>query len=284
MLVKNTIIVSIHGFLLLLLSLQPVSAQNLITIHEGIISIIRPDGAIIPVGKGDALPNIFSGSIIDLLGGSVEISLTEGSLKTVAMDSVAMISPGNRVIVTIYPDIKMVGFYCIIGRIDIITGNVKTSLIDDQDVQLALDKFTGTVSVQSVKGDIISYIGGASVLALQYSKAQMSMDPLSQKIKITSAAGIVEVSSVYNDKYTLIPGIAVKPDFIEPSSRKTVAETAAENALTIEQAAAEAAPGGGIDESSGAEEESAGDESFFADLPSEEPPEPEVAEASPYLP
>jgi hypothetical protein len=190
----------------------------------------------------------------------------------------------------------MVEFHSIAGNIDIITGNLKTSLITGQKVRIGLDKYTSIVYVQSIDGNTTSFIAGSRILILQNSGVQIKLDPISLKTTITVTAGTVNITSIDGTRHILnheesinIQGMAVKPQFEDSLLPKTVAEAAAEGIKTVEQAAAEYADGTANEGTALAEEtgysaEADDDFIFFMDQPSEMPSEPEIVEASPYLP
>lgn len=268
---------------------QNLYAQNITAINKGVITIIRPDNAIIHIGKGDTVPKIMPGSVIELNDGNVNVSVSDGSIKLAAADSVAMIKSVTVIEAVIYPDIRMVGFNVISGNTDIITGNLKTSLLEGQEIMLGFDKFSGVIDIQSVRGDIISFIAGARVMLLPNSRAQISLNPLSQNINIKSIAGVINVLSVYGEKYTInqnesagIRGVFNKPSFAEAELPKTVAEAALEGKITVEEAAGNTAAGNIAEPTTAAGAED--DPFYFVVLPAEEPSEPEIPEASPYLP
>ena len=76
--------------------LQTVSAAAItVTNRTGTIRITRPDGAVLTVNAEDPLPEIPSGSKIELLTGAAEFALTEGSIEVIVAGSIATVEAGD---------------------------------------------------------------------------------------------------------------------------------------------------------------------------------------------
>ena len=223
-------------------------AEEIITNRTGTIRITWPDGVTLTFGKDEVLPEIPSGSTVEVLDGSIEVAPTEGFIQIVAGDSVATVEAGDRVIVSIDPRSQIADFRVVKGEVSIITGNTTTIVKAGQEAQIGLDKYTGTVSVRSISGNIETITAGVRAWIMQGGFAQIRVDSQTRMVHINSEDGMVEVVTLDGERIILARGESTD---IQGSMLGEV--------LTFPAEAVEAPA-----------------------LPAEEPPEPEVPEASPY--
>jgi hypothetical protein len=72
-------------------------AQGLIINHTGTIRVTKPDGVVLVIEPGQALPDILSGSKVEVLNGSIEIEPAKGFIQLVLGGAVATVKAGDRV-------------------------------------------------------------------------------------------------------------------------------------------------------------------------------------------
>ena len=171
------------------------SAQTTLN-RTGTIKITLPDSTVLVIGKDDALPDIPSGSRVEIISGSLDIGPSAGFIQLVVGDSVATVKAGDRVTASIDPATKMEGFKVSAGQIKIITGNTSTTVQTNQEVRISLDKRTGRTEVRSVKGDIETTTIGVKVMVRQGADALIDIDPKTRTVHVKSIDGDVTVASL----------------------------------------------------------------------------------------
>jgi len=164
--------------------------------RTGTIKITLPDSTVLVIGKDDALPDIPSGSKVEIISGSLDIGPSAGFIQLVVGDSVATVKAGDRVTASIDPATKMEGFKVSAGQIKIITGNTSTTVQTNQEVRISLDKRTGRTEVRSVKGDIETTTIGVKVMVRQGADALIDIDPKTRTVHVKSIDGDVTVASL----------------------------------------------------------------------------------------
>jgi hypothetical protein len=186
----------------------PISAyaQDIITYRTGTIRITQPDGVVLIAGKDEALPEIPSGSTIEVLSGSINVVPAAGFIQVVIGDSVSTVKAGDRVIASVDPKTKMADFNVGTGEVSIITGNTTITVIAGQEVQIGLDTFTGIVSVKSIRGIIETVTAGVLTSVLQGGFAQIIVDSQTREVHIDSTDGMVEVISLEGERTILARG------------------------------------------------------------------------------
>jgi hypothetical protein len=225
------------------------SAQTTILSRTGTIKITLPDSTVLVIGKDDALPDIPSGSKVEIISGSLDIGPSAGFIQLVVGDSVATVKAGDRVTASIDPATKMEGFKVSAGQIKIITGNTSTTVQTNQEVRISLDKRTGRTEVRSVKGDIETTTIGVKVMVRQGADALIDIDPKTRTVHVKSIDGDVTVASLDGKVIRLA------------KAESTQAEGSVEGEI-----------------------QTFGEEAMPAFVPAEEPAEPERPEASPHRP
>lgn len=223
-------------------------AEDIITNRTGRIKITQPDGTVLVVGKDKALGLIPSGSTVEVLSGSVDIAPTKGFIQIVIGDTVATVQAGDRVTASVDPQTKMADFAVDEGKVRIIAGNTTVMVKADQQAQVGLDKYTGKVKVKSISGNIDTATAGVRTLVLQGGLAEIRVDSETRQVQVNSTDGLVEVISLEGRRFILARG-----------ESKDVQGSMAGEVLSFPGEVVEA-----------------------AELPAEEPTEPETPEASPY--
>lgn len=225
-------------------------AENAITSRTGTLRITRPDGTVLVVGKDESLGPIPSGSTVEVLSGSIDVAPTAGFIQVVVRDSVATVEAGNKVTASIEPKTKMADFQVYIGKVSVITGNTTSTINSGQQAQIVLDRITGIVNIRSIRGNIETVTAGVRALVMQGGIAWIGVNPRTREVRIDSMTGMVEVISPKGERFILARG----------ESRDIQGSMVGE-VLTF--------PGEAVE---------------MPALLVEEPPEPEVPEASPYRP
>jgi len=226
------------------------NAQTTILNRTGTIKLTLPDGTVSIIGKEDALPDIPSGSRVEIINGSMDVESSAGFIQVVVGDSIATVKAGDRVTASIdEPSNKKASFSVSAGQIKIITGNTSTMLEMGQEVKLSLNKRTGQTEVSSIKGNIETTILGIKVLVTQGADALINVDPETRMVHVESINGDVTVASLEGKVIRL--------------AKQESADT--EGSVT-------------------GEIQTFAEEGMAAFVPAEEPAEPERPEASPHRP
>ena len=174
--------------------LQEISlAANPIIYSNGTLRLTTPDGAITTIDQGDTLPSVPSGSIIEVLDGSIDIMAVEGFIQLVVGDSVATVKAGNRVVATVDLGENESSFKVLIGEIGISTGNTTTTLGEGQSAQIALSSRTGIVEVKSLSGNISTMTNGIMVSIPKNAIASIDVDPRTREVSVESVRGRIQV-------------------------------------------------------------------------------------------
>jgi uncharacterized cupin superfamily protein len=226
-----------------------VSAKELILSRTGTISVATPDGIVLEIEPNQVLPDIPSGSKIEVLNGSIDIEPSEGFIQVVVGGSVATVKAGDKVTASIDPATKMGNFKVSAGQINIITGNTITAVQANQEVQIGLDKKTGRIEIKSIKGNIETTTIGVKVTVRQGADAIIKVNPNTRKVYVESVDGEVTVVTLDGESVTLT------------KEETTEIEGSAEGEI-----------------------QTFGEETTPVFIPEEEPAEPERPEASPHRP
>jgi len=223
-------------------------AQGLILNHTGTIRVTKPDGVVLVIEPGQALPDIPSGSRVEVLNGSIEIEPAEGFIQLVLGGSVATVKAGDSLSASIDEKTGIADFKVKTGQVNVITGNTTTTIGAGQQAQVGLDKVTGTTTVKSISGEIEAVTVGVKAVILEGAMAKIRADAKTRNVHIECVKGAINVVT--------IDGKAIELKEGEPMDT----------------------PGSAEGEIQTFEEQ----ESRFE--PVEEPPEPERPEASPHRP
>ncbi len=226
-----------------------VMAQSVIVYRSRSVKITKPDGTIISVEKGDPLPRIPSGSIIEVLEGALDITCLDGFVQVVVADSVATVEKGDRIIASL--DRDNARFKVVNGQVDVVTGNTTTTIKLMQVAMLRLDKRAGNVEVKSLKGTIETMTIGVIALIPKNAMAQISVASKTREVNVECLSGEIEVVSTNGEKMTLAKGKSVNISGFILGKIQTFGEDEADE---------------------------------LDDIPEDEPTEPEVPEGSPHRP
>ena len=137
-------------FLISMMLSQTVYAKDVITNRTGTIMITRPDGAVFTIGKDEPLPDIPSGSTVEILDGSANIASTAGFIQVIVGNSAATVKPGDSISAFVDLETGMAGFKTSSGEINIVTGNTTAIVKAGQKALMSLDKTKGEVSIKSI--------------------------------------------------------------------------------------------------------------------------------------
>lgn len=224
-------------------------AKELILNRTGTIRVTKPDGVVLVIEPDQALPDIPSGSKVEVLNGSIEIEPSEGFIQLVLGGSVATVKAGDNVTASIDEKTAIPDFKVKTGRVNIITGNTATTLGVGQYAQVSLDKVTGITTVKSIAGAIETVTVGVKAVIPEGAIAKIRADAKTRNVYIESVEGAVTVTSI--EGKVIILAKAESTD-IEGSAEGEIQTFAEEAAMPF--------------------------------VPTEEPVEPERPEASPHRP
>ncbi len=219
-------------FLILTAFFQTAYAENIITNRTGSIKITMPNKTVIIVRKGDNLPEIPSGAIVEILDGSTEIAPKTGFIQVIAGNLVSTIKAGDRVNLSINRETGIVDFTVEAGGITVIAGNTTVMIKMHQRVQIRLDNITGIVEVKSGIGVIETITagvrvsipgapllccleqeglqtGGVKVSIPDGAAAKIRVDAGTKIVHIESEAGSIEVLSIDGKTTTVAKGESI---------------------------------------------------------------------------
>lgn len=190
-----------YGFLALaaltIFSLQSnLMAEGLILNHTGTIGVTKSDGVVLVIEPGQALPDIPSGSRVEVLNGGIEVEPVEGFIQLVLGGSVATVKAGDSLSASIDEKTGLADFKVKAGQVNIITGNTTTTIGAGQQVQVGLDKVTGITIVKSIVGQIETVTVGVKVLIPEGSIIKLKADAKTRNVHIECAKGAVNVVAV----------------------------------------------------------------------------------------
>ncbi|GBE05817.1 hypothetical protein BMS3Abin10_01453 [bacterium BMS3Abin10] len=183
-------------FLIMTVFLEAAYAERIITNRTGAVRITKPDGAVLNIGKDEEFPEIPSGAIIEVLGGSMDIAPAEGFIRVAAGNSTAIVEAGVSVTVIVDNRSGTSEFSVEAGEIGITAGNTSITVGTAQRARVKLDRITGIAEVRSIKGLIGTVTVGIRVFIPEGATAWISADPGTRMVHIESMGGTVEVVSL----------------------------------------------------------------------------------------
>ena len=229
------------AFGLLLVSITVFSitlcAQEVITQRTGPIKITKPDGSVLTVGKEEALPDIPSGSTVEVLSGGIEVKPLEGFIQVVVGDSIAAVKAGDRATASMEPKKRMADFKVEAGQINIITGNTTTTVKAGQQVQIGLDRDTGVTEVKSIKGSIETVTVGVKVSVPQDAIAKISADAKTRNVHVESVNGYIVVTPIDGKVIMLAKAESIDTEAKAEGEIQTFAEAAVPLFVPVEEPA-----------------------------------------------
>ena len=170
-------------------------AKTAVIYSNGTLRLTIPDGSSTIIEQGHTMPRMPSGSIIEVLDGSIDIMTLKGFIQVVAGDSVATVKEGDRVIASVDLLENKVSFKMLSGEMEIITGNTITTLDIGQAAQIGLALKTGVVEVKSLSGIINTRTNGIRVSIPKNAIVKIDVDPKTRKVFVESISGRIQVVS-----------------------------------------------------------------------------------------
>lgn len=167
-------------------------AQGLILNRTGTIRVTKPDGVVLVLEPSQALPDIPSGSKVEVLNGSIEIEPLEGFIQLVLGGSVATVKAGDNVSASIDEKTAIADFKIKTGQLNIITGNTTTTLGAGQHAQVGLDKVTGITTVKSIAGAIETVTVGVKAMIPEGAIAKIRADVKTRNVHINCVKGTIK--------------------------------------------------------------------------------------------
>ncbi len=240
-------------FLISMVFFQSVYAEDVITNRTGTIKITRPDGTVLTVGKDEPLPDIPSGSIIEVLDGSIDIAPTTGFVQLIVGDSAATVKAGDSVSATIDLETGMADFKTASGEVNIVIGNTTATVKAGQEALMGLDRTTGEVSIKSVTGAIETVTAGVKAEISNGAAAKITADATTRNVHVESVAGDVQVTTIDGEVIVLAEAESIDTEASPEGEIQTFAEAPEKAEVTVPDV-------------------------------TEEPAEPEPQEGSPYMP
>ena len=152
---SKTVLGMLGLFLISMVLSQAVYAADVITNRTGTIVITRPDGVILTIGKDEPLPDIPSGSTVEILDGSADIAPTAGFIQVVVGNTTATVTGGQEIQVGLDEATGAAEIKSVNGVIETITVGVKASISDGGAVVISADSVTRNVHVESTSGTVV---------------------------------------------------------------------------------------------------------------------------------
>lgn len=183
-----------------------VMAAGPILSRTGTLQVTSPDGTILTISPTDPLPEIASGSKVEVVDGTIEIAPVEGFIQLVIGGSVATVKAGDSLTATLDPAIGKADFNVKTGPVNIVSGNTTVTLAAVQHALIALDKVAGIATVESLAGNIETLTVGVKSAVSQGAIGQMSADSATRNVHIESVQGLITVAAIDGTVTTLKTG------------------------------------------------------------------------------
>jgi hypothetical protein len=212
-------------------------AKDIVINRTGIIRITKPDGIVLRVENDQALPEIPSGSKVEVITGSIGIEPAEGFIQVVVGDSVAMVKVGDILTASMDLETNMADFEALAGQIRIITGNTTTIVNSGQKVKISLDKRTAIVEVRSIKGTIGTITAGVKALVPQDATGRISVDAKTRKVRVEAINGYVQVMAIDGEVIMLAKAESMDTEASAVGEIQTFAEEAIAPFVPVEEPA-----------------------------------------------
>ena len=171
-------------------------AEGLVLNHTGTIRVTRPDGVVLMIEPGQALPDIPSGSRVEVLSGSIEIEPSEGFIQVVVGGSVATVKAGDNVSASIAPNTSASDLKVNKGQANIISGNTTIALSAGQHAQIGFDKVTGITTVKSIAGVIEAVTVGVKAVIPEGAIFKISADAKTRNVHVECVKGTIKLVTV----------------------------------------------------------------------------------------
>ncbi len=164
--------------------------------RTGTLQITSPDGVVLTIGPTDPMPEIASGSKVEVVNGTIEIAPSTGFIQLVIGGSVATVKAGDSLVASLDPATGKADLQTKTGSVTIVSGNTTTTLAAGQHVKIALDKVAGIATVESIAGNIETVTVGVKATVPQGSTAQMSAVAATRNVHIESVQGPITVTAI----------------------------------------------------------------------------------------
>ena len=171
-------------------------AAGLILSHTGTIRVTKPDGVVLVIEPNQTLPDIPSGSRVEVLSGSLEIEPSEGFIQLVLGGSVATVKAGDSLSAAIDEKTGMANFKVNAGQVKVITGNTTTTIGAGQEAQVGIDKATGITTVRSITGEIETITVGVKAMVPEGAMIKIKADPKTRNVHIECVQGALKVIAI----------------------------------------------------------------------------------------
>jgi len=206
-------------------------AGDPIVSRTGTLQVTSPDGTVQVIGPTDVMPDIVSGSKVEVLDGSVEIAPAEGFIQLVVGGSVATVKAGDDIVASLDPATGKADFDVKTGQVSIVTGNTTATVGAGQHALIGLDKATGIVAVESLAGSIETVTVGVKTVVLPGAIGEMSADAETRNVHIEGIEGPVTVTAIDGTVTTLNTGEVIDT----PGSAEGEIQTFEEEGGTIQR-------------------------------------------------
>jgi len=222
----------------LIFLLQATLFAEAISNRTGTVKITKPDGSVFIVTKDQALPDIPSGSTVEILDGSAYIAPADALINLVVGNSISVIEAGDRVSISFDPATGDSVFRVSAGEITVTTGNTKTTIRAGQAARINFDEGTGTAEIRSLAGDIDTETAGVKAMLTPGAAAIIRADAATRTISIESADGMIRVVGIDGSADLLAKGESIET----PASDETeITSYAEEKAQELQEAREEPA-------------------------------------------
>jgi len=181
---KKKVILIAAALLAIVFFQSDLFAGGLVLNHTGTIKVTRPDGVVLMIEPGQALPDIPMGSRVEVRSGSIEIEPSEGFIQIVVGDSVATVKAGDSLSASIDPKTSISDFKVNKGQINVISRNTTIALNAGQHAQIGLDKDTGVTTVKSLAGVIEAITVGVKAVIPEGATFKMSADAKTRNVHV----------------------------------------------------------------------------------------------------
>ncbi|MCX5782229.1 MAG: hypothetical protein NT145_05945 [Elusimicrobia bacterium] len=192
---KKSVLLIALAALALFFFQSSLTAKDLILNRTGTISVTKPDGTVLVIEPHQVLPDIPSGSIIEVLNGGIKIEPSEGFIQIVLGGSVATVKAGDNITASIDPKTAMADFEVITGQVRIISRNTTIFINAGQRAQMSLNEAKGitTTTVKSISGTIEAVTVGVKTILPRGTITNISADAKTRNIHIECIKGNIEV-------------------------------------------------------------------------------------------
>lgn len=186
-----------------------VYAEGMITDRTGTVRITSPDETISIVYEKEPLPDIPSGSLVELFSGSVKAAPVEGFILLSAEDATAEVSAGDRVALDVDQKTRMADFKVDAGKISIKAVNAMVIVNQGQEAEIKWSELFGASEVHSIKGNLEVFSVGVKIFVPEGAIARIATSSMAMDVHIESKAGIIKALDVNGKTVEISQGKSV---------------------------------------------------------------------------